>query len=67
MTAITHNTNQVNLFALLANKIKSSIGIEIWSLEQHRTYKQLTQLTDRELDDIGIARCDIRDIVNECK
>ena len=41
MTAITHNTNQVNLFALLANKIKSSIGIEIWSLEQHRTYKQL--------------------------
>lgn len=38
-------------------------------LEIHRVYKQtyeeLMSLTNRELDDIGIARCDIRTIARE--
>lgn len=38
-------------------------------LAVHRVYKQtyeeLMTLTDRELDDIGIARCDIRMIARE--
>ena len=38
-------------------------------LAVHRVYKQtyeeLMTLTDRELDDIGIARCDIRTMARE--
>ncbi|KIC47533.1 hypothetical protein RA28_02475 [Ruegeria sp. ANG-S4] len=32
--------------------------------EYSRTYSELQSLSDRELDDIGVRRCDIRDIAH---
>lgn len=33
--------------------------------EYHRTYRELQSLSNRELDDIGVRRCDIADIARE--
>ena len=45
--------------------IKEFIGLNVWTAEQRRTYRELSALTDRELNDIGLARCDLRDLVND--
>lgn len=42
-----------------------SIGIKTWTPMQRKTYAMLSQLDARELDDIGIAPYQIRDIVNK--
>ncbi|MES0827511.1 DUF1127 domain-containing protein [Ruegeria sp. SCP11] len=33
--------------------------------EYNRTYSELQGLTDRELNDIGVRRCDIKDIARD--
>ena len=33
--------------------------------EYSRTYRELQNLTDRELNDIGVRRCDIKDIARD--
>ncbi|CUK15263.1 hypothetical protein RUE5091_03858 [Ruegeria denitrificans] len=33
--------------------------------EYNRTYSELQSLTDRELNDIGVRRCDIKDIAHD--
>ncbi|WP_253282581.1 DUF1127 domain-containing protein [Ruegeria atlantica] len=33
--------------------------------DYQRTYRELQSLTNRELDDIGIRRCDIADIAHK--
>lgn len=40
---------------------------EAWTLrsEYNRTYGELSRLSDRELADIGLRRCDLDDIVTE--
>ena len=40
----------------------SIFGIKIWSREQRKTFKELSRMTDRELMDIGLTRCDIRQL-----
>lgn len=35
------------------------------AVEYHRTYNELQRLSNRELDDIGVRRCDIADIARE--
>ncbi len=35
------------------------------AIEYNRTYSELQRLSNRELDDIGIRRCDIADIARE--
>jgi uncharacterized protein YjiS (DUF1127 family) len=37
----------------------------IWSSRQRKTYNELTSMTDKELNDIGLGRCEILRIVNE--
>jgi len=37
----------------------------LWTASQRRTYKELASLTDFELNDIGLNRCDIMRLVNE--
>ncbi len=45
-----------------------SLRLEAW-LERRRqyrdTYRELSRLSDRDLDDIGLARCDIPTIARE--
>ena len=37
----------------------------VWTKQQRRVYNELSSMKDRELNDIGIGRCDILRIVNE--
>lgn len=39
----------------------------VWTKQQRRVYNELSSMKDRELNDIGISRCDILRIVNEMK
>lgn len=34
-----------------------------WTSKQRQTYKELSRLSDRELRDIGLVRCDIWHVV----
>ncbi|WP_170328766.1 DUF1127 domain-containing protein [Ruegeria arenilitoris] len=54
-----------NLFARIAEfaaKVKEAYTLRA---EYNRTYSELQGLTDRELNDIGVRRCDIKDIAQE--
>ncbi|WP_170403687.1 DUF1127 domain-containing protein [Ruegeria arenilitoris] len=54
-----------NLFARIAEfaaKVKETYTLRA---EYNRTYSELQGLTDRELNDIGVRRCDIKDIAQE--
>lgn len=48
--------------ASLVERFKESRAL---AAEYHRTYSELQNLSNRELDDIGIRRCDIADIARE--
>lgn len=37
----------------------------MWTSDQWETYKQLNSLTDRELKDIGLSRCSIKQVVED--
>lgn len=54
-----------NLSARIANLIEGIRETRAQAIEYHRTYTELQRLTNRELDDIGIRRCDIADIARE--
>ncbi|WP_278923534.1 MULTISPECIES: DUF1127 domain-containing protein [Pseudophaeobacter] len=62
--AHVYNTasNQITLFARLRGLLRD-IGAR-WALarDYKRTFSQLDRLTNRELADIGVRRCDIADI-----
>lgn len=54
-----------NLSARIANFIERVKENRARATEYNRTYTELQRLTNRELDDIGIRRCDIADIARE--
>ncbi|MCG7522283.1 DUF1127 domain-containing protein [Ruegeria sp. Ofav3-42] len=54
-----------NIGARIANVIESIKEARARANEYQRTYSELQRLTNRELDDIGIRRCDIADIARE--
>ncbi|WP_170421952.1 DUF1127 domain-containing protein [Ruegeria arenilitoris] len=54
-----------NLTARIANLIERVKENRARASEYTRTYTELQRLSDRELNDIGIRRCDIADIARE--
>jgi len=54
-----------NLSARFANLIERVKENRARASEYTRTYSELDRLSNRELDDIGIRRCDIADIARE--
>ncbi len=59
----THGgTNLIARIADFAIKVKESYALRA---EYNRTYSELQGLTDRELNDIGVRRCDIKDIARD--
>ncbi|WP_170526380.1 DUF1127 domain-containing protein [Ruegeria arenilitoris] len=54
-----------NLTARIANLIQRVKENRARASEYTRTYTELQRLSDRELNDIGIRRCDIADIARE--
>ncbi|CAD0185827.1 hypothetical protein RUESEDTHA_02727 [Ruegeria sp. THAF57] len=48
--------------ATLVARIKEAYTLRA---EYNRTYSELQSLSDRELNDIGVRRCDIRDIAQK--
>lgn len=54
-----------NLSARIANFIERVKENRARANEYNRTYTELQRLSTRELDDIGIRRCDIADIARE--
>ena len=62
-------SSQSSMFSVAAYKVvmffeTRSAAIAKWK-EQRETFKTLHKLTDRELNDIGISRGDIRSIAND--
>ncbi|WP_170462226.1 DUF1127 domain-containing protein [Ruegeria arenilitoris] len=53
------------LTARIANLIERVKENRARASEYTRTYTELQRLSDRELNDIGIRRCDIADIARE--
>lgn len=54
-----------NLSARIANLFERVKEARAKAVEYNRTYNELQRLTNRELDDIGVRRCDIADIARE--
>ena len=54
----------LNLTARVANMIERVKVARARAAEYQRTFTELQRLTNRELDDIGIRRCDIADIAH---
>ncbi|MEX0308570.1 MAG: DUF1127 domain-containing protein [Ruegeria sp.] len=54
-----------NLTARIANLMERVKENRARASEYNRTYTELQRLTNRELDDIGVRRCDIADIARE--
>lgn len=60
---LTHNGfNFVTRFTNFVERVKAA---RAQAAEYNRTYTELQRLTNRELDDIGIRRCDIADIARK--
>ena len=69
MLHINNISSQSSILAVAAYKVvmffeNRSAAIAKWK-EQRETFKSLHKLTDRELNDIGISRGDIRSIAND--
>ena len=57
----THTyTRSANVFLSLAHMVSNAVAT--WR-GKNRTYAELSKLSDRELDDIGLCRGDIRVLV----
>lgn len=54
-----------NLSARFANLVERVKENRARASEFNRTYRELQSLSDRELNDIGVRRCDITDIARE--
>jgi uncharacterized protein YjiS (DUF1127 family) len=66
---INNISSQSSILAVAAYKVvmffeNRSAAIAKWK-QQRETFKTLHKLTDRELNDIGISRGDIRSIAND--
>ncbi|MEO1110204.1 MAG: DUF1127 domain-containing protein [Pseudomonadota bacterium] len=60
---LTHSGFKLSArFANLVERVKAA---RARAAEYQRTYTELQRLTNRELDDIGVRRCDIADIARE--
>ncbi|CUH89624.1 hypothetical protein PH5382_03572 [Phaeobacter sp. CECT 5382] len=62
--AYTH-TSDFGLIARLRAFAAQATANWAMSREYKRTYAQLSRLTNRELADIGVRRCDIADIARK--
>lgn len=60
---ITHSG--LNLTARIRDLIDGIKRANARAREYSKTYSELQRLSDRELNDIGIRRCDIADIARE--
>lgn len=61
----TYSRDGFGLSARLAtfvSRVKAAYALRV---EYNRTYAELQSLSDRELNDIGVRRCDIRDIARD--
>ncbi len=54
-----------NLSARIANLVERVKENRARDAQYNRTYRELQNLTNRELDDIGVRRCDIADIARD--
>ena len=54
-----------NLSARIASFVERVKENRARAAQYSRTYRELQSLTNRELDDIGVRRCDIADIARE--
>ncbi|WP_420586068.1 DUF1127 domain-containing protein [Ruegeria sp.] len=54
-----------NLIARFAELVANAKDAYARRAEFNRTYAELQGLSNRELDDIGIRRCDIKDIARD--
>lgn len=60
---LTHGgLNLSNRFWAFVQAVKTA---RAQATEFHRTYSELQHLSDRELNDIGVRRCDIADIARK--
>ena len=63
---LNNQSSSASIFAYKVVTLFERIGAALKKRrEQRETFKQLHRLTDYELNDIGIARGDIRSIANE--
>ena len=60
---LTHNG--FNFGARISDLIQRIKTARARAAEYERTYTELQRLSDRELNDVGIRRCDIADIARE--
>jgi len=65
--AYVQNTPHVglNLTARIRDFVEGVKRAQARAREYSKTYSELQRLSDRELNDIGIRRCDIADIARE--
>ncbi len=54
-----------NLSARIASFVERIKENRARAAEYRRTYRELQSLSNRELDDIGVRRCDIADIARD--
>ena len=77
MTALTQTYRGLGAAASRSNAVDANLGLlggiamrlSDWFGEQRRyrqTMNELSALTDRELEDIGVSRCDIEDVAQRC-
>lgn len=70
MAFVQNTTTEFGPIARLRALVAQASANWEMSREYKRTYAQLSRLTNRELADIGVRRCDIADIarkhVNNC-
>ncbi|NOD75555.1 MULTISPECIES: DUF1127 domain-containing protein [unclassified Ruegeria] len=61
--ALTHSG--LNFTARITDMIERVKAARARAAEYQRTFSELQRLSNRELDDIGIRRCDIADIAHK--
>ena len=66
---MTHTTYMPHIDSGLVSRIRAAVSTffatRAQASEFNRTYSELQNLSDRELNDIGIRRCDIADRVRK--
>lgn len=65
MTTATLTHNGFNFGTRIKDMIERIKTARARAAEYQRTYSELQHLSNRELDDIGIRRCDIADIAHK--
>lgn len=65
MAYVQNTTVEFGLVARLRAFVAQAATNWAQSREYKRTYEQLSRLTNRELADIGLRRCDIADIARK--